>query len=131
MSESHTCLRSEEFGKLHADVNNLKDDVGILKKAVMEGNGEPALTVTVPQLSIAVKDLTPQVEGLKTGVSSFLQFQKEQEGYHKGKQTVRNRDRWLIGIMVTVILGLLIALFSMRSANHTHQKTIDSLEQTR
>ena len=118
----HTCLRSEEFGKILTDVDNLKEDVSILNKAVMQGNGEAALTVTVPQLSIAVKDLTPQVDGLKKGVNAFLQYQKEQEGYHKGKQTARNKDRWLMGLMVTVILGLLIALFS---TVHTHRTKQD------
>jgi len=110
MDVAHTCLRSEEFGKIISDVDNLKEDVKVLNKAVMEGNGEPALTVTVPQLSLAVKALTPQVEGLKTGVSSFLQFQKSQEGYRKGKDSAKTRTRWIIGLLVTVVLGLLTAL---------------------
>lgn len=97
---SHICLRSKEFGALESKVDTLKNDVKILNKMVLTGNGDPPLTVSVPLLTGAVKDL-------KTGLSGFVKFQSEQEGYHRGKETIRKRNRWLIGILVTLILGLL------------------------
>ena len=115
-------MRSEEFGKLISDVDNLKGDVEVLNKAVMRGNGEPALTVTVPQLSKSVKELTPVVGDLKTGVNAFLQFQKEQEGYHRGKeasarksQRLSNKNRWAIGLLVSAVVVLLVTLFTILS----------------
>ena len=117
--DAHICLRSEEFGKLTSDVDGLKDDVETLNKIVMEGNGHEALQVSVPKLAQAVdnlnRNLTPAVNDLRTGVSGLLQFEKEQEGYHKGKRVESNRQRWLIGLLVMVLLGLLTTLIIMVS----------------
>jgi len=105
---SHECLRSQEFGAITTKVDEISKDVEALNKVVMVGNGEPALASTVPQLSKAVsEELVPAVRDLRTGLSGFMKFQSEQEGYHKGKEAIRNRNRWLIGVLITLILGLL------------------------
>ena len=94
---SHTCLRSKEFGAMETKLETLGENVQKLNKMVWEGNGEPALASTVPQLSKAVsEELVPAVKYLRIGLSGFVKFQSEQEGYHRGKEAVRKRNRWLM-----------------------------------
>jgi len=104
--EKHACLKAQEIGILISNVKHMEGDLEVLNKAVMIGNGEPPLNASVPMLAKAVETLIIAVQELKTGVAGFLQYQEGQEGYHKGKDTVRRRNRWLIGLLVTVILGL-------------------------
>ncbi len=127
----HACHRAEEFGKLSAEVGNLKKNVQVLNKAVMEGNGELALIVTVPKLAQTINEgLIPAVKDLKTGVNAFVKYQEGREGFHAGEKNVQRHTRWLIGIMATVILGLLVTLFSMISTIRTELITVQKTEQT-
>jgi hypothetical protein len=100
------CKKEAIVGTLVTEVANLKEDVKILNKVVMEGNGNDALMVSVPKLAQAVKTFTPAVEKLTEEVSKSRHYQDQMEGYHKGKNTVKRRNRWLIGLLVTIILGL-------------------------
>ncbi len=111
---SHACLRSEEFGALGSRVDGLTEDVITLNKIVMTGNGEPPLATTVPILARAVKELVPAVQDLRTGLSGFVKYQSEQEGYHRGKEAVRKRSRWIIGILVSIGIALLTTMIVLR-----------------
>lgn len=109
------CRKEKELGSLESKVEGLTDDINTLNRIVMTGNGQPPLATSVPQLAGAVKELVPAVQDLKTGLSGFIRFQSEQEGYHRGKETARKRSRWIIGILVTVGLGLMTTMIVLLS----------------
>ena len=111
---THACLRSEEFGALGSKVEGLAENVNTLNKIVMTGNGEPPLATTVPILTKAVEELVPAVQDLRTGLSGFVKYQSEQEGYHRGKEAVRKRSRWIIGILVSIGIALLTTMIVLR-----------------
>ena len=77
------------------------------KEVIGNGNG---LVKTVPQLNLTVQSLSGIVNDLQTAVSGFLKYQQEQEGKSAGVQEMKRRDRWLIGILVTVIVTLATGL---------------------
>ena len=106
----HYCRKEKELGALESKVGGLADDINTLNRIVMTGNGQPPLATSVPQLAGAVKELVPVIHDLKTGLSGFIRFQSEQEGYHKGEETAKRRSRWVIGILVTVGLGLMTTM---------------------
>jgi hypothetical protein len=105
MGNEHTrfCRKEKEIAEIHADLQ-------IIKKIVM-GNGQEGLAVSVPKLSLNVDKLGKSVDGLKTGVNGFLKYQQAQEGKDAGKNEVKRRTRWIIGLMIgliTTLLGLLV-----------------------
>jgi len=111
MGTEQSSLQNRKIGQLEADVN-------LLKRAVM-GNGKEGLIVTVPLLSHSVEKLSGSVEGLKTGVRSFLRFQQEQEGRIAERVELKKRSRWLIGILVSAnisLLGLLVTMIIKMNA---------------
>ena len=89
------CKKESELGKLRAEVDTLKS-------AVM-GNGQPGLMVTVPRLAESVERFEQTAGEFATAVRGFHQFQENQLGQEKGKETIRKRNRWLIGIIITVL----------------------------
>lgn len=108
MSEDHLyCRKEKEIAEMHTDIRHLK-------RIVMEGNGGEALATSVPRLSHSVEILNEKtIPDLQTGISAFLKYQNEESGIRKGQQSVRKRDRWLIGILVTALgitIGGLITL---------------------
>jgi len=109
---SHSCLRSQEFGELKTKVEDLTDDVGTLKKLVVEGNGNPALSVSVPKLSDAVEKLTPVVERLDNKVDELIEDKALREGYRLGKEKVKKTNRWLIGTLIA-FGGLLLTAIAL------------------
>ena len=99
------CKKESELGKLRAEVNTLN-------RTVM-GNGQPGMMVTVPQLTENVERFEITAGEFATAVRGFHKFQENMAGQEKGKEIVRKRNRWLIGIVVTVLgiaAGLLVGI---------------------
>jgi hypothetical protein len=92
--------------KRDAEIGRLKADVEILKKAVM-GNGQPGLIVTVPRLAESVEQFERTAGEFTTAVRGFHKFQENQLGQAAGKAEVRKRNRWIIGILITLSTSLL------------------------
>jgi len=100
-----TCKKEAAIGKLIADVDTLK-------KAVM-GNGQPGLIVTVPRLAESVEQFEETAKEFATAVRGFHKFQENQIGQATGKETIRSRNRWIIGILIgfsSTLLGTLLFL---------------------
>lgn len=98
------CRKEKEIAEIHADLQTIK-------KIVM-GNGQEGLSVSVPKLAQNVARLGQSVDGLKTGVSGFLQYQQEQEGKQSARIELSRRNRWIIGLLVGVIIVLIGGLIS-------------------
>ena len=77
------------------------------------GNGQPGLSQTVPVLNRNVSELNETIGNLTTGVSGLLKFQENQMGVQHGKDMVRKRNRWIIGVLITVVFGLAGLLISI------------------
>jgi hypothetical protein len=105
-THSNYCRKEKEIAEIYTDVQHLK-------RIVMEGNGGEALATCVPKLSQNVETLNnTTIPSLQKGISSFLKYQSEQEGKQEGKETVRRKNRWVIGLLVTAILALVGALIT-------------------
>lgn len=77
------------------------------------GNGQPGLMVTVPRLAESVERFEQTAGEFATAVRGFHQFQENQLGQEKGKETIRKRNRWLVGIIVSVlicVIGILVGI---------------------
>lgn len=92
------CKNESELGKLRAEVDTLN-------KAVM-GNGQPGLIVTVPRLAESVERFEQSASEFATAVRGFHKFQENQLGQEKGKETIRKRNRWLTGMIITILVAV-------------------------
>ena len=77
------------------------------------GNGKDGLIVTVPVLAGQVERLNENVETNNTLTSGVLRFKDELEGVAKGKEAIRRRNRWFVGIAVTLFLGIMGTLIPL------------------
>jgi len=100
MADNHPeyCRKEAEIAEMHTDIKTLK--------RIVMGNGQPGLSVTVPELNQNVADLNDTIGTLATGVSGLLKFQENQIGIQQGKSIVRKRNQWILGIMITVLLAM-------------------------
>jgi len=89
-----------------AEIAGISSDVKTLKRIVM-GNGQPGLSVTVPELTANVKELNNTIGTLATGVSGLLKFQENQMGIESGKEQIRKSNRWIIGTLLAIVSALL------------------------
>lgn len=109
MADKHS-----EYCRKEAEISEMHTDIKTLKRIVM-GNGQPGLSVTVPELNRNVQNLNDTIGHLTTGVSGLLKFQENQIGMQQGKNIVRKRNRWIIGVFITVMLamgGIIITLIT-------------------
>ena len=84
------------------------------------GNGKDGLAVSVPKLADNVQDLRMTVANLDRNLDRVIGKQDRAEGEHDGKQLIRKRNQWIIGILITVSTSLLgVVLFMIeRVMNH-------------
>ena len=100
MSDKHS-----EYCRKEAEIAEIQTDLKMLKRIVM-GNGQPGLAQTVPVLNRNVSELNKTIGHLTTGISGLLKFQENQLGIQDGKSMVRRRNRWIIGLLITVVFSL-------------------------
>jgi len=84
------------------------------------GNGKVGLAESVPKLAENVQDLRMTVANLDRNLDRVIGKQDHYEGEKAGKTQIRNRNRWIIGILVTVSSILItIVLFMLdKLINH-------------
>lgn len=113
------CQKAAEIAKLESQVETLN--------GIVMGNGQPGLAQTVPVLNRNVSELNLTIGNLTTGVSGLLQFQENQLGIQAGKDKERenafkhkHRNQWIIGLLVTVIVGMigLLIFLADKVINH-------------
>ena len=91
------CRKEKEIAEIHTELR-------IVKKAVI-GNGD-GLMVTVPKLAQSVDTLNTNVLRNNTLTSGVLRFKDEMEGRDIGKAEIRKGNRWVIGILVSVLVAM-------------------------
>ena len=97
------CKNESELGKLRADVDTLKG-------AVMGNDG---LIVIVPKLAQNVSTLNDTAGMLATAVSGLVKFQEGQVGQERGKEKIKSRNRWIVGMVIaalTLVSGILAGI---------------------
>ena len=110
--QSHFCRKEGEIARMG-------NELATIKGFVM-GNGKDGLAVSVPKLAETVQDLRMTVANLDRNVDRVIGKQDHYEGEKEGKRIVRNRNRWIIGILITVastLIGLLIFMID-KITNH-------------
>lgn len=105
------------------DITALQTDMKNVKEIVM---GKDGLNVSVPLLAQQVENLGNVIGDLTTGVNGLVKFQFEQEGKEEGiqvmrdsKDRLRKRTSWIIGLLVTVVIGMLGGLIVLIVRNGT------------
>ena len=111
-----------EYCRKEATLARLESEIKVLNKIIM-GNGQEGLSTSVPKLAQSVNDLNVNVHGLTRGVNGMLRFQAELTGTEGGKEAIRKRNRWIIGILITVALSLLGSLFFLMDKLLNHLPT--------
>ena len=91
------------------DIAKLAEKVGRMEKALYD-NGQKGLITTTILLNENVSNLTSTVTTLTTAVSGLTKFRDETIGGIKAKERMKVHSQWLIGILVTAVLGLVTAL---------------------
>lgn len=81
---------------------------GLLKKTVEKvfGNGQPGLSITVPELSVKIDMLAEKIGGLSTNVSALMTFMSEDIGETRGVEKRKISARGWAAIIASSILGL-------------------------
>jgi len=105
----HLCNKEAEISRIATIVENLEHEIN--------GNGQPGLSKTVPQLALSTETLNKNIRDLSEVVSNLVKFQTEIETKNKtikelkDENIIAKRDKqWLIGSTITVILTLIIVL---------------------
>lgn len=99
MTTKHTyCNKEREISELYTDMK--------LIKPIIIGNGKEGLAMTVPKLDKSVNDLHMSVTNLDRNVDKMIRKHDLYEGEKTGKEAIRKRNRWIIGILASVIMGL-------------------------
>lgn len=94
---SNYCRKEKEIAEIHTKVNQIE-------KVVM---GKEGLIVTVPLLKQSIDNLNLTMVGLERGMKGFFKYQQTMEGMATGKASLGRRNRWVVGILVTVNIALL------------------------
>jgi hypothetical protein len=63
--------------------------------------------VTVPKLDNSVNSLQLTMVNLDRNVDKLIKQQDIYEGEKHGKAEIRKRNRWIIGILITISLSLM------------------------
>lgn len=108
-----------EYCKREGSIAKLESEVAMLKKFVM-GNGKEGLAVSVPKLSDSVQDLRMTVANLDRNIDRVVGKQDHYEGEKNGKEMIRKRNKWIIGILITLstsMFGVLMFLIE-KLMNH-------------
>ena len=105
MATQHSyCRKEKEIAEIYTDLKTIK-------KKVM-GNGSPGLDESVPRLADAVDRLEITVGNLDRNVDRMTKRQDIFDGERLGKEEIRKRTKWLVGILVGVILSLVGGLIT-------------------
>jgi len=91
------------------DIAKLAEKVGRMEKALYD-NGQKGLITTTILLNENVSNLNQNVTDLSTAVRGLVRFKDETIGGIKAKERMKVHSQWLIGILVTAVLGLVTAL---------------------
>lgn len=111
-----------DYCRKEGEIAKMQNEIETIKGFVM-GNGKDGLAVSVPKLADTVQDLRMTVANLDRNVDRVIGKQDHYEGEKKGKAIIRNRNRWIIGILITVattLVGLLIFMMD-KLMNHLPQ----------
>lgn len=74
---------------------------------ILYDNGQKGLISNVHQLNESVPTLSKNIEVLSTAVSGLTKFRDETIGGIRAKERMKVHSQWIIGILVTLILGLI------------------------
>ena len=96
-----------DYCQKEATIAKLENEIETIKGYVM---GKDGLIVLVPKLIQSVDNLTLIVGNLDRNVDKVLRKQDHYEGEKDGKSMIRRRNRWIIGILITVATTLLGSL---------------------
>jgi hypothetical protein len=100
MTAKHTfCNKEKEITELYSDMKIIKP--------IIIGNGKEGLAVAVPKLDNSVKSLQLTMVNLDRNVDRLIKQHDIYEGEKHGKAEVRKRNRWIIGILITITLSLM------------------------
>jgi len=84
-----------------------------LERVVTNGDDKEPLTVIVSRIderqiamSNTLEKLDSNVSGLTTTVSALVKTNEFMKGLDKGAERAKKKNRWIIGILVGVIVGL-------------------------
>lgn len=89
------CRKEKEIAEIHTQMKTIN--------GIVMGNGQPGLITIVPELAANVERLSDTAETLATAVGGLVRFQESLIGTECGKEKIRKRNRWVIGILVTAI----------------------------
>jgi tetrahydromethanopterin S-methyltransferase subunit B len=107
------------YCRKEAEIAKMQNELAMIKGFVM-GNGKEGLAVSVPRLADNVQDLRMTVANLDRNLDKVVGKQDRYEGEKGGKEVIRKRNRWIIGILITVATTLIgVILFMIeRLMNH-------------
>jgi hypothetical protein len=88
------------------DIAIMSEKVRKIEKALFD-NGQKGLITTTIQLDENVRNMTDTVKALTTAVSGLTQFRDETIGGIKAKERMKINSRWLIGLLISTVIGLL------------------------
>ena len=74
---------------------------------ILYDNGQKGLISNVHQLNESVPTLSKNVEVLSTAVSGLTKFRDETIGGIRAKERMKVHSQWIIGLLVTAVLGLI------------------------
>ena len=88
------------------DLKKFYEKVERMEK-ILYDNGQKGLISNVHQLNESVPTLSKNIEVLSTAVSGLTKFRDETIGGIRAKERMKIHSQWIIGILVTLILGLI------------------------
>lgn len=93
-----------EYCRKEAEIAKMQSELETIKGYVM---GKDGLIVLVPKLIQSVDTLVVTVTNLDRNVDRVIGKQDHYEGEKDGKNIIRKRNKWIIGILITLATSLL------------------------
>jgi len=102
MAEGFHCDKGPELRALTKEIHDMK-------KIVLVGNGQKSLTQLVTETRDFVYPLSSKVDIINSNVVQLMKFQNQTEAARQMKEDMRlkrsSRHRWVVGIILTIIIG--------------------------
>lgn len=76
-------------------------------------NGSPGLKEIVSKLDGTVKIFAENTQHLTTAVSGLAKTVSEMKGEENIKQSYKNKSRWLIGLMITIVIFSITTIIAL------------------
>lgn len=93
---------------------NQEDRIKTIEKILIIGNGQPSILKQMATLAAGQENIVNEITKISNNVESLLTYKEQNIGATNYKGKVTSKNRWLIGIIISlssILLTVIIATY--------------------